>query len=95
MQGDVVVARLFKPQREAVGGPPRRIVLRPWPVPDPRLSPDTGWPRFFYTSSSARPSLCPTPSRALTEPLHFLYRGCVAPDRRRCDHGFLRWSWRT
>jgi hypothetical protein len=27
------------------------------------------------------------PSRALTEPLGVLYRGCVARDRRGCDHG--------
>jgi hypothetical protein len=36
----------------------------------------------------ARPLLCPGPSHALTDPLRVLYRGCVARDRRGCDHGF-------
>jgi hypothetical protein len=42
-----------------------------------------------------RARLCRGTSRALTEPLLVLYRGSVARDRRRCDHGFLRWGRRT
>jgi hypothetical protein len=63
----------------AFSGPPHRLRLGAAPFPSHR----------------ARPSLCPTPSRAFTEPLHFLDRGCVAPDRRGCAHGFLRWGGRT
>jgi hypothetical protein len=64
------------------------------PVESPRGSKGRG-PRSPGLSCIGRARLCRGTSRALTEPLRVLYRGSVARDRRRCDHGFLRWGRRT
>jgi len=64
------------------GAGTRRLDQRRQPVLPPTRPTGLADGTAPFPSHRVRPSFCPGPSRALTEPLRVLYRGRVARDRR-------------